>query len=225
MTAAEKIIDITPILGLRIDLRRGSCPSCGACNVTVGKGAAMHAASLRCVDCDKFRGWAPKALVEFLLESVALFGRPTEPVSLRDIKHALPETRGATRKASSDGCAQTRSYNVPIKDDDLNGMYEGGGEYYGGRDVPGRTEIDLTAADVNKKTWDRDGKPDTKLVLSFKEPGSKLLSLNTINYQTLREELGTSPNDWVGSKIRLYGEHTPKGRGVRIRVLDSGAPF
>jgi len=59
--------------------------ACGCSSelAVIGPGKAMHAASLRCADCEKHRGWVSQATHKSLTETINQFGRPTEPVILR----------------------------------------------------------------------------------------------------------------------------------------------
>ena len=62
-------IDVTPILGMKVHLRRTKdkpCNTCASTTAIVREGTTTHAASLRCFGCGKFRGWAPAELVKFL---------------------------------------------------------------------------------------------------------------------------------------------------------------
>ena len=98
-------IDATPIVGLRIRLRRTIDTPCAACGhpiVVISQGAGPHAAGLHCVGCDRHRGWLPRAVTEFLLTTVARFGRPREGITIRNSEfapmpgaHLLPGATGS----------------------------------------------------------------------------------------------------------------------------------
>jgi hypothetical protein len=78
---------VTDLLGLPIKLERtidGPCAACGDTAVIIGEGAGPHIASLRCACCDRHRGWLPKAVADFLTDLVVRFGRPTEPITVRN---------------------------------------------------------------------------------------------------------------------------------------------
>ena len=79
----DMTIDATPIVGLRIRLRRtidAPCATCGDSTVAIGEGVGPHAAGLHCVGCHRHRGWLPRPIAEFLVEIVARFGQPHEPI-------------------------------------------------------------------------------------------------------------------------------------------------
>jgi hypothetical protein len=46
-------------------------------------GKAGHAAELRCATCGHHRGWASKAMIEFITETARRFGAPSEPLIWR----------------------------------------------------------------------------------------------------------------------------------------------
>jgi hypothetical protein len=79
--------DATALVGLRISLERKIDICCGACGqtiVVIGNSAGPHIASLHCASCDRHRGRLPKAVADFLLETINRFGRPTEVVTIRN---------------------------------------------------------------------------------------------------------------------------------------------
>jgi hypothetical protein len=78
--------DAMPLVGMRIRLTRTidvPCAECGATAVVIGQGTGPHAACLRCASCDRHRGWLPKALTEFLVELIRLFGPPPDDIAIR----------------------------------------------------------------------------------------------------------------------------------------------
>jgi hypothetical protein len=88
------MIDVAPLIGLRIRLRRTIDTPCGACGnptIVIGPGAGPHVASLRCADCEKHRGWLPVAIVNQLLAFIDAFGTPPEIVTIRDSEFASRE--------------------------------------------------------------------------------------------------------------------------------------
>jgi hypothetical protein len=79
--------DQNTLIGLPIKLQRtidGSCALCGETAVIIGAGAGPHVASLRCACCDRHRGWLPKTVADFLTDLVLRFGRPAEPITIRN---------------------------------------------------------------------------------------------------------------------------------------------
>jgi hypothetical protein len=51
---------------MRVRLLRPICPLCKTSDYLIGPGKAMHAASLICRECRKFRGWASGGLIRAL---------------------------------------------------------------------------------------------------------------------------------------------------------------
>jgi hypothetical protein len=47
-------------------------------------GTAQHAAALRCVDCNRHRGWLPRQALDFLKTTTNRFGASSAPIVLRD---------------------------------------------------------------------------------------------------------------------------------------------
>jgi hypothetical protein len=91
--AGEARTIATSLIGLRIQLRRTIDVPCRACGggvtvVVIGPGAGPHVASLHCAACDRHRGWLPKTIAEFLLETISRFGRPREPITIQDSEFA-----------------------------------------------------------------------------------------------------------------------------------------
>lgn len=77
------MLDVTPLVGLRVRLQRTIDVPCGACGETVvviSDGAGPHVASLHCAACDRHRGWLPKAITKFLLVAINRFGWPPEAI-------------------------------------------------------------------------------------------------------------------------------------------------
>jgi hypothetical protein len=82
----QPIIDATALAGLRISLERKIDVCCGACGqtiVVIRNGAGPHVARLHCANCDRHRGYLPKAVAGFLLDMVRRFGRPTDDITIR----------------------------------------------------------------------------------------------------------------------------------------------
>jgi hypothetical protein len=77
----------TTLIGLRIRLERTvdvPCGMCGETTVAIGPGVGPHVAGLHCAGCDRHRGWLSKAAFDFLTAMVAQFGKPTEPITVRN---------------------------------------------------------------------------------------------------------------------------------------------
>ena len=101
--------DAPQLTGLRIQLERTKDVPCGVCGqtvVVVGKAAAPHVASLHCATCDRHRGWLPKTIADFLLDTISRFGWPTEAITIRN-----PEIR-ASECSRPIGCARGRNFST-----------------------------------------------------------------------------------------------------------------
>jgi hypothetical protein len=91
---------MTTLRGLSIWLERNievPCAICGKAAVICGSSSGPHLASLRCAGCGAHRGWLSQAAGEFLLAAIAQFGRPHEPIIVRNSAAAS----GAAAAASS----------------------------------------------------------------------------------------------------------------------------
>jgi hypothetical protein len=85
------MIDAPLLAGLRIRLERTKDVPCGVCGqtvVVVGIAAEPHVASLHCAICDRHRGWLPKTIADFLMETINRFGRPSETITIRNPEFA-----------------------------------------------------------------------------------------------------------------------------------------
>jgi hypothetical protein len=81
------MIDVTPLVGLRIRLERtidAPCVVCGESAVVIGLGAGPQVASLHCASCDRHRGWLPKVITGFLLATISRFGWPPQAITIRN---------------------------------------------------------------------------------------------------------------------------------------------
>jgi hypothetical protein len=100
--------DATPLVGLRIRMKRTidtPCCGCGETVVAIGPGAGPHVASLHCAACERHRGWLPKALTEFLTETIRRFGPLRDGVT---ISNPAAAPLGATVAATN-----LRHHNEP----------------------------------------------------------------------------------------------------------------
>ena len=94
--------DQNTLIGLPIKLQRtidGPCAVCGETAVIIGAGAGPYVASLRCARCDRHRGWLPTTVANFLTDLVVRFGRPAEPITIRNSE--LAATLGASAAEAS----------------------------------------------------------------------------------------------------------------------------
>ena len=93
---------IADIVGLQIKLERTidvPCTDCGETVVIVGLGTDPQVAALRCICCDRQRGWLPKVITNFLARSVTLFGRPMEPILIHNSHFAASSTGAVAAEA------------------------------------------------------------------------------------------------------------------------------
>ena len=103
----QPMIDATALVGLLISLNRAIDVCRGACGqttVVIGNVARPHVASLHCANCDRHRGWLPKAVADFLLEVISRFGRPTDVITIRN-----SEIRASGSAAPSGAIAAAKS--------------------------------------------------------------------------------------------------------------------
>ena len=71
------------LVGLVIQLDRG-CARCGNSTLVIASpGAGPHAASLACTRCHRNGGWLQKEAAAFVAEVVKKFGRPDQPIVIR----------------------------------------------------------------------------------------------------------------------------------------------
>jgi hypothetical protein len=81
------------LIGLQIKLARTidvPCAECGETAVAIGSSAGHPIAALRCICCERYRGDLPKAVAEFLVTAIYMFGRPNVPITIRDSLLAAP---------------------------------------------------------------------------------------------------------------------------------------
>jgi hypothetical protein len=103
------MIDVAPLVGLRIRLERTIDVPCGVCGpmvVVIGQGAGPHVASLHCAGCERHRGRLPKPIAEFLLAMIDQFGWPPETITIHNSEFAranaaAPMGAPAAEKAST----------------------------------------------------------------------------------------------------------------------------
>jgi len=56
----------------------------------IGAGKGRHAGALRCVDCDRHRGWVSQPSARWIEKVVKRFGAPTTPIIVRKV-HTFEE--------------------------------------------------------------------------------------------------------------------------------------
>jgi hypothetical protein len=73
------------ILGLKVQLARAADrdrPCCrNICIIEAGR--EPYAGKLRCVDCNRARGWLSKVTADWIEQVAACFGAPTTPIIVR----------------------------------------------------------------------------------------------------------------------------------------------
>src|SRR5262249_16804187 len=108
--------DAPVLAGLRVQLERTKDVPCGVCGqtvVVVGKAVGPHLASLHCATCDHHRGWLPKTIADFLLDTISRFGWPTGAITIRNPEFAQANARRAI------GC--THGGSSPHPESDMRG--------------------------------------------------------------------------------------------------------
>jgi hypothetical protein len=71
-----------PVVGVEVVIPSRQCP-CGHAVFKTGPGKAIHKAALGCAKCEKHCAWLPAAAHSFLSETIRLFGKPTQPITIR----------------------------------------------------------------------------------------------------------------------------------------------
>jgi hypothetical protein len=85
------------IMGMRVQFNRATDhvnPCCGGIAI-IAHGKGPHAAQLCCENCWRHLGWLTKTAVDFLTETVRLFGVPDEPFILTDATPGINPMRKA----------------------------------------------------------------------------------------------------------------------------------
>jgi hypothetical protein len=101
--------DVSRLSGLCIRLERSVDVPCGVCGqvvVVIGEGGGPHVAGLHCANCDRHRGWLPKTIADFLLETISRFGWPTEAITIRNPEFVQ------TNATAPFGCARGRDVST-----------------------------------------------------------------------------------------------------------------
>jgi hypothetical protein len=73
----------TGVTGLAVQMMHRPCASCGSVNFVITSSVAMHHAGLRCIECNRHNGWLSKGAFTFLEMTIAKFGLPTKPITVR----------------------------------------------------------------------------------------------------------------------------------------------
>lgn len=95
---------MTALNGIQAKLERTidvPCPDCGEAAVVIGSSAGPHVAGLRCICCDRHRGWLSKGAADFILAVIDQFGRPLAPIIVRDSQFVTASGAAATQISSA----------------------------------------------------------------------------------------------------------------------------
>jgi hypothetical protein len=82
-SSATPTTGVAGIAGLAVQMMHRPCRLCGSVNFVITSSAAMHHAGLRCLECNRHNGWPSKGAFVFLEMTIARFGLPTQPVTVR----------------------------------------------------------------------------------------------------------------------------------------------
>ena len=181
-----------------------ACDQCGAAAATIEESPGGGYALL-CARCGASHGELPQTTIDFLADTVRVFGAPREPVI---VTRAMRETE--------------------MKRDDLFPS-----KYLRASDLAGKsTVVEISSTSVEDlKTMD--GKANSKLVVTFKGH-KKSLVMNRTNYDAVADLHGEETNDWPGKTIELYPTRTSMGgktmdcirvRGTSKQTFSDEVPF
>ena len=84
-----------PVVGVEVVIPSRQC-ACGHAIFKAAPGKAMHKAALICAKCEKHNGWLPTAAHSFLSETIRLFGKPTQPITIRIPDSSVTRTHTAS---------------------------------------------------------------------------------------------------------------------------------
>jgi hypothetical protein len=202
--------DIAPIIGQRVELRRSrdvDCPKCKSRIGIIGEGVGPHWASINCSYCGRHRAWMPAKLTGALIEAVKAFGRPEQPIILR--------TPVASSGANAAGPMSVHECEdkMPV----YNDLYSS--KWFTAADLNGETLRYRIARVEPVSLKDKDSNiPKKKLAIWFNGIERELI-LNRTNYDRLVLAYGKDTDKWIGTAVDVYGETTPIGVGVRLKVL------
>jgi hypothetical protein len=80
---------VDPLVGIEVNFERHCL--CGHDLHHLGPGSGPHRASLHCSSCGRHCGWLSHQVAKFLSDVIEHFGRPTEPVCVREPPRATAE--------------------------------------------------------------------------------------------------------------------------------------
>ena len=190
----------SPIVGLRVRLDRhvDRLLACHDNIAIVGEGRGPHAAQLRCIQCNRHRGWLSHATFNFLSETVRLFGVPSELFVIHDASLA---------------CANKG--DSPMH---LDKLFPG--KYLTAADLDGE-DVTLTINKVRVQEIGRDGKE--KPVLHFTDEAKGLI-LNKTNANAIGELYGKEVDNWHDKKVTLFPSTTDFAGDPETPCIRTKAP-
>jgi hypothetical protein len=217
--------EFSAIIGQRLELRRSAdvdCPKCQGRIGMIGEGTAMHAVSVNCSYCGRFRGWLPHKTAKSILETVKTFGR-IPVMTLRDISNEFAEPSGAS-SASIPAPTETAhgGTSTMSNEDDFNDIY--GKKYFSCDDLHGETQQYKIGKSQIVEVREKDGTVKKKIAVFFKGEDTSLL-LNMTNANTLANAFSKDRAQWIGHTVEAFSEMTSLGKpGVRLRELKPKRP-
>jgi hypothetical protein len=191
---------VVMIIGLRVRLDRGVDHELGCHDniALIHPGRDPYGAQLRCIQCQRHRGWLAQTTTDFLSKTVSAFGVPPEPFRITD----------ATRQGGAP--PMNRAELFPSR-------------FLKHADLKGRACIVVIDAVMLEDIDEEKQKP----VLHFKNK-QKGLVCNATNYDTIADAYGDETDGWTGQPIELYPTRVPfKGKmtdAVRVRIPPAAAP-
>jgi hypothetical protein len=198
--------DAELVVGLAIVMPT-PCPRCRGVAATIGAGRGPHLASLMCT-CGRHLGWMSADTFTFTTAIVRQFGRPTEPIVVRN-RNQLPvlaSTPAEIPPARPNWSTRmNRSELFPSK-------------YLKAADLKGRPQT-VIIEDVTREEVGDDKR--SKPVMTFRGK-TKGLVVNSTNYDTIADAYGDETSDWNGRPIELYPTKVDfKGTrtdAIRVRI-------
>jgi len=212
------IPDTTAVHGKKIRLRRNRdrpCPSCGSRDVIAGPGRAMHAAGLRCIECNRHRGWMSGNLATVLVEATKKFG-------LLEITVKGAENIDAFLSADA-SMPFISAQNGGLIVANIDEKCPSGAKYLKAADIDGILRAKIIGVDfVEFEEKEKNGSggkvKKLKCVLTLSST-EKQLVLNDTNKGILKGACGAETDDWIGRTLDLFVVQTQMGPGIQIRVV------
>jgi hypothetical protein len=121
---------IVPPLLVRLDRTTDRLHPCCDNLAVLRPGKAPHVAELRCANCNRHRGWLPKAVLDFLTTTAQRFGASADPIILRDSTVGDHVMAKATYDDSNRGALFRNQDKQKESDRDYSGSLNVGGIEY-----------------------------------------------------------------------------------------------